>query len=74
MKLVFYICGITRGQCLKKKMWNYVYFLTYLHIGDSNDFNELEKVVWGNAFKKDISWIPVINDGEEILKMIIKLD
>lgn len=69
-----YICQIWRDQCLNKKIdyekhikedhftWNYVYFLTYLHITNPNDFNALENYLWDMLSQKDISWFPIYNE------------
>ena len=66
-----YICQVTKDESLKKKIdikahckedhyvWNYVYFLTYLHISNQNEFNPLQSVVWAKLSKNDISWIPI---------------
>ena len=40
-------------------MWNYVYFLTYLHINNSNNFKMLETSVWDKLEESDTSWIPI---------------
>jgi inositol 1,4,5-triphosphate receptor type 3 len=70
-KLLCYICQISRDESLNKKIdfdahcredhfvWNYVYFLTYLHITNPNDFNALQNSVWDCLSQKDISWIPL---------------
>ena len=74
---ICYICGITKDQSLKKKMdfevhrrqdhkpWNYVFFLTYLHITNSNNFNGLENQVWQMLRRKDITWIPSYSDDDK---------
>ena len=43
---------------------NYVYFLTYLHINNQNNFKMLESAVWNKIHKMDTSWIPT-NEKEE---------
>ena len=43
-------------------MWNYVYFLTYLHINNSNNFKILETSVWDKLEESDTSWIPIMED------------
>ncbi len=45
-------------------MWNYLYFLTYLHINDPNNLNSIENYVWEKLEEQDISWIPIKNDAE----------
>lgn len=73
-KLRCYICQLSRDECMNKKIdfeghcrddhcvWNYVYFLTFLHITNPNDFNALQNSVWDKLCKKDISWIPIKSD------------
>ena len=73
---VCYICQLTRDDCLKKNidfdnhvknehfLWNYLYFLTYLHINDPNNFNSIENYVWGKLEEQDITWIPIKGDAE----------
>ena len=68
---VCYICQLTRDDCLKKNkdfnwhvkeehfLWNYLYFLTYLHINDPNNFNSIENYVWEKLEEQDITWIPI---------------
>ncbi len=70
-KLKCYICQISKDESLNKKIdfdmhckkdhyiWNYVYFLTYLHITNPNDFNALQNQVWDCLSSKDISWVPL---------------
>jgi len=67
-----FICQISKDQSLCKKIdfnnhvkndhltWNYVYFLTYLHISNPNDFNSLQNYVWDLLAQEDISWLPII--------------
>ena len=73
---ICYICQLSRDDCLKKNidfdvhvkeehfMWNYLYFLTYLHINDPNNLNSIENYVWEKLEEQDISWIPIKNDAE----------
>ena len=73
---VCYICQLTRDDCLKKNidfdshvkkehfLWNYLYFLTYLHINDPNNFNSIENNVWEKLEEQDITWIPIKGDAE----------
>ena len=68
---VCYICQLTRDDCLKINkdfnwhvkekhfLWNYLYFLTYLHINDPNNFNSIENYVWEKLEEQDITWIPI---------------
>lgn len=74
MKNKCFICQISRDDSLNKNIdyeehikedhfiWNYIYFLTYLHISNPNDFNSLENYVWDKLSEKDISWIPIIDN------------
>ena len=71
---VCYICQLTRDDAINKNidfdkhvrevhdMWNYVYFLTYLHINNSNNFKMLETSVWDKLEESDTSWIPIKED------------
>jgi inositol 1,4,5-triphosphate receptor type 1/inositol 1,4,5-triphosphate receptor type 3 len=71
-----FICQLTRDDCLKKNIdfenhvkkehfiWNYLYFLTYLHINDPNNFNSIENYVWTKLGEQDITWIPFKGDAE----------
>ena len=71
-----FICQLTRDDCLKKNIdfeqhvnkehfiWNYLYFLTYLHINDPNNFNSIENYVWTKLGEQDITWIPYKGDAE----------
>ena len=68
---VCFICQLTRDDAINKNidfdkhvrevhdMWNYVYFLTYLHINNSNNFKMLETSVWDRLEESDTSWIPI---------------
>jgi hypothetical protein len=76
-KNVCFICQLTRDDSINKnidfekhtktshKVWNYVYFLTYLKLNNPNDFNALEFYVWKKVNEKDISWIPIVESQEE---------
>ena len=46
-------------------IWNYVYFLTYLHVSNPNDFNRLENSVWSKLEEQDFGWIPIETGPEE---------
>ena len=73
---VCYICQLTRDDCLRKNkdfekhvktehfVWNYLYFLTYLHINDPNNFNSIENYVWEKLEEQDITWIPLKSDKD----------
>ena len=70
-KNVCFICQLTRDDAINLNidfdkhvremhdMWNYVYFLTYLHINNSNNFKMLETSVWDKLEESDTSWIPI---------------
>jgi inositol 1,4,5-triphosphate receptor type 3 len=74
MELRCFICQMSRDQSLKKKIdfkvhlnedhyvWNYVYFLTHLHIMNQTEFNPLQRHVWNCLSQNDISWIPIYSD------------
>lgn len=74
---VCFICQITRDSSINKnidfkkhiyddhRMWNYVYFLTYLHMENPNNFSALENYVWDKLERKDIQWIPIVKNDEE---------
>ena len=71
---ICYICQMTRDDAINKNidfnkhrgdvhdMWNYVYFLTYLHINNSNNFKMLETSVWDKLEESDTSWIPIMEN------------
>ena len=73
-KNVCFICQLTRDDAINKNidfdkhvrevhdMWNYVYFLTYLHINNSNNFKMHETSVWDRLEESDTSWIPIKED------------
>jgi hypothetical protein len=68
---ICFICQLSRDNCLIRNidfqkhkkgihnLWNYVYFLIYLHINNSNDFNREETSVWERLANQDFSWIPI---------------
>ena len=73
-KNICYICQMTRDDAINKNIdfnkhrgdvhdiWNYVYFLTYLHINNSNNFKMLETSVWDKLEESDTSWIPIMEN------------
>lgn len=77
---VCFICQINRDNAMnsnidfdkhtseKHSLWNYVYFITYLHINNPNDFKNLESFVWNKIHNKDISWIPTHLDESDLMK------
>ena len=76
MNNVCFICQLTRDDCLTKNIdfkehvltqhnkWNYVYFLTYLHINNPNDFSRIENSVWEKLENQDFGWIPIEESGD----------
>ena len=71
-----FICQLTKDDCLKKNIefdkhvkeehfiWNYLYFLVYLHINDPNNLNSIENDVWEKLEEQDITWIPLKSDKD----------
>ena len=71
---VCFICQLTRDGCLLKNIdfdyhvsnehniWNYVDFLCYLHLYDSNNFSRIEGFVWDKLIEKDYGWLPINTD------------
>ena len=72
---VCFICQLTRDGCLLKNIdfdyhvsnehniWNYVDFLCYLHLYDSNNFSRIEGFVWDKLIEKDYGWLPINTDA-----------
>ena len=70
-KNICFICQLTRDNSLRKNidfdkhiseehyLWNYLYFLAYLHISDPNNLNSIENEVWEKLEQQDIKWIPM---------------
>ena len=68
---ICYICQMSRSSALNKNinfdlhintihcMWNYVSFMTYLHINNYKNFKSLETFVWEKIPKSDTSWLPI---------------
>ena len=71
---ICFICQLSRDGCLLKNidfnfhikhehnLWNYVYFLIYLHLNNPNDFSRIEGIVWEKLLENDYGWIPIDND------------
>ncbi len=69
-----FICQITRDGAMNKNinfekhiknvhnLWNYVYFIAYLHINNEKNFKSLETIVLKKIKEGDTSWLPI---GEE---------
>ena len=73
---VCFICEIKRDKCLLKNIdfdkhveqehniWNYVYFLNYLYVNNSLNFNWIENSVWEKLKNQGSNWLPSIKNGE----------
>ena len=73
---VCYICQMSRDGALRKNIdfdmhvekdhyiWNYLYFLAYLHISDPNNLNSIENYVWKKLEEQDNTWIPMANNED----------
>ena len=71
---VCFICQIERDKCLLKNIdfdkhvknvhniWNYVYFLNYLYVNNSLNFNSIENSVWEELQEQGINWFPLKED------------
>ena len=76
-KNVCYICQLDRDGALRENIdfdihvkkdhfiWNYLYFLSYLHISDPNNLNSIENYVWKKLEEQDNTWIPMENKDED---------
>ena len=74
---VCYICQLDRDDCLRDNIdfdthvkethyiWNYLYFLVYLHINDPNNLNSIENYVWEKLEEQDNTWIPMKSEEDE---------
>ena len=70
-KNICFICQLSRDDCLLKNIdfdshvnnehniWNYVDFLCYLHLYDSNNLSRVETFVWDKLIENDYGWIPI---------------
>lgn len=68
---ICFICQLSRDDCISRNidfdnhvnnthyLWNYVYFMTSLHLRNVLDFNRLEKYVWDKLGNQDFSWLPL---------------
>ena len=68
---ICFICQLSSDNCLARNidfnkhinethnLWNYVYFLTYLELGNPNDFTRVEGYVWDKLGNQDYSWLPL---------------
>jgi hypothetical protein len=76
-KNICFICQISNDDCLRKNIdfnkhvsevhnvWNYVYFLAYLHLNNPNNFNRVENSVWEKLEIQDYGWIPIFTDSDK---------
>ena len=67
---VCFICQINRDECLLKNidfdkhvenvhnLWNYIYFLNYLYVNNSLNFNWIENSVWEKLKEQGTNWLP----------------
>lgn len=74
-KNICFICQISRDECLyksldfkehveiKHNMWNYVYFLMTLHLSNTSELDQVQKVVWDKIGNQDYTWIPNSQEG-----------
>ena len=70
-KNICFICQLSSDACMTRNIdfdkhvneehniWNYVYFLAYLYLGNPNNFNRVENSVWEKLANQDYSWIPI---------------
>ena len=75
MNSICFICQLSSDDCLSRNidyeehintthnLWNYVYYLTYLHLVNVNDLNRINKYVWDKLGNQDYSWIPLENSS-----------
>ena len=75
-KNICFICQLSSNACLTKNIdfdkhvneehniWNYVYFLAYLYLGNPNNFNRVENSVWEKLENQDYSWIPIESSSD----------
>ena len=75
-KNICFICQLSSNACLTKNIdfdkhvneehniWNYVYFLAYLYLGNPNNFNRVENSVWEKLANQDYSWIPIESSSD----------
>ena len=74
---ICFICQLSSDACLTRNIdfdkhvntvhniWNYVYFLAYLHLNNPNSFNRVENSVWEKLEKQDNSWIPIDKSSDD---------
>ena len=74
---ICFICQLSSDACLTRNIdfdkhvnnihniWNYVYFLAYLHLSNPNNFNRVESSVWEKLKDQDYSWIPIDKNSDD---------
>ena len=74
---ICFICQLSSDACLTRNIdfdnhvntihniWNYVYFLAYLHLNNQNNFNRVENSVWEKLEIQDYSWIPIDKSSDD---------
>ena len=74
---ICFICQLSSDACLTRNIdfekhvnsvhniWNYVYFLAYLHLNNPNNFNRVENSVWEKLEAQDYSWIPIDTSSDD---------
>ena len=75
-KNICFICQLSSDACLARNIdfdkhvnnihniWNYVYFLNYLHLSNPNSFNRVEDSVWKKLEEQDYSWLPIDKNSD----------
>ena len=59
---VCFICQGNKSICVKENrhnLWNYIYFLVHLFIGNNREFNDIENYVWKEIQDKNVNWFPI---------------
>ena len=74
---VCFICQLSSDACLTRNIdfdkhvnnihniWNYIYFLNYLHLNNPNNFNRIENNVWDKLAIQDYSWLPIDTSSDD---------
>jgi hypothetical protein len=74
---ICFICQLSSDACLARNIdfdnhvntvhniWNYVYFLAYLHLNNPNNFNRVENSVWEKLEIQDYSWLPIDKSSDD---------
>ena len=76
IKNVCFICQLNRDDPLSKRIdfdahinnehfiWNYVYFMIYLHISNSNELDAIQNYVLRKINEQDLFWFPNCDDDK----------